>query len=77
VNYDLAMMALEGLAQAPVSVRSAGGEIRIEGEPASFRELARLFLLLGGQGTPAGETFELKPGVHVSGQSPTLVLSVR
>jgi hypothetical protein len=77
VNYDLAMMALEGLAAAPLTVRSSKGEVRIEGEAAAFRELARLFLLLGGQGTPRGESFELKPGVHVTGQSPKLVLSVK
>ena len=77
MNYDLAMMALEGLAQAPVSVRVSGGEVRIEGAAASFRELARLFLLLGAQGTPPGETFELKPGVHVRTQSPVLILSVK
>lgn len=77
MNYDLAMMALEGLAVSPVSVRAAGGEVRIEGEAAAFRELARLFLLLGGQGSAHGESFELKAGVHVTHGSPTLVLSVK
>jgi hypothetical protein len=76
MNYDLAMMALEGLAVAPVSVRAAAGEVRIEGEAASFRELARLFLLLGGQTAAHGESFELKTGTHVTSGSPTLILSV-
>jgi hypothetical protein len=77
VNYDLAMMALEGLAAAPVTVRAAAGEVRIEGEAASFRELARLFLLLGGQSGGQGESFELKEGTHVTPGSGTLVLKVR
>jgi hypothetical protein len=76
VNYDLAMMALEGLADAPVSVSASKGEVRIEGAAASFKELARLFLLLGGQTSEHGETFELKPGMHVASDSPMLVLRV-
>ena len=42
MNYDLAMMALEGMARAPMSLRVDGGEVVIEGEAASFKELARL-----------------------------------
>lgn len=77
VNYDLAMMALEGLADAPVSIHVSGKEVRIEGAAASFKELARLFLLLGGQTSESGETFELKPGMHVAADSPALVLRVK
>ena len=64
MNYDLAMMALEGLARAPLSVRVDGGDVVIEASPASFKELARLCLLLGGEGT-SEDAFELQPGVHV------------
>jgi hypothetical protein len=65
MNYDLAMMALDGLARGPLSVRAEGGEVVIEGAPASFKELARLCLLLGG--ASGDESFELQPGVHVQG----------
>jgi hypothetical protein len=76
MNYDLAMMALEGLARSPMAVRSAKGVLEIEGEAASFKELARLCLLLGGAQT-AEDSFELSPGVHVTGQSPMLRLKLR
>jgi hypothetical protein len=76
VNYDLAMMALEGLARSPISVRTEGGEVIVESDAASFKELARLCLLLGGvQG--AKEEFELAPGVHVAKGSPKLRLKLR
>lgn len=72
MNYDLAMMALEGLARGPLSVRNEGGNVVIEGSSASFKELARLCLLLGG--ASGDESFELQPGVHVSGASVRLVV---
>lgn len=75
MNYDLAMMALEGLARAPMSLRSDGGEVVLEGDPASFKELARLCLLLGGTQT-ADEAFDLTPGVHVTTGSPIFRLRV-
>ena len=65
MNYDLAIMALEGLARAPLKVRIDGGVVAIEGDPASFKELARLCLLIGGGQTD--DAFELQPGVHVTG----------
>jgi hypothetical protein len=68
MNYDLAMMALEGLARSPMSVRTEGNDVVIEGEAASFKELARLCLLLGGVQTEE-DTFELSPGVHVTSES--------
>lgn len=74
MNYDLAMMALEGLARAPLSVRTHGAAIVIEGEAASFKELARLCLLLGGANTN-DEEFELQPGVHVQGTAVMLKLA--
>jgi hypothetical protein len=73
MNYDLAMMALEGLARGPMRVVIEGGEVVIEGEPASFKELARLCLLLGGVQTTE-DAFELTPGTHVQAGSPTLRL---
>lgn len=75
MNYDLAIMALEGLARAPLSLRAAGGEIVIEGEPAAFKELARLCLLIGGGASE--DAFELQPGVHVTKSSPLLRLQPR
>ena len=76
MNYDLALMALEGLTRAPLSLRSENGSVIIEGEPASFKELARLCLLIGG-GQITEEEFELQPGVHVTGGSPVLRLRAR
>ena len=76
MNYDLAIMALEGLARAPMSLRTEGGEVLLEGEAASFKELARLCLLLGGVQT-ADDSFELTPGVHVTGESPLLRLRLK
>jgi hypothetical protein len=73
MNYDLAMMALEGMARAPMTVRNENGEVVIEAAPATFKELARLCLLLGGVQT-AEDAFELEPGVHVTNDSPPLRL---
>ena len=76
MNYDLAMMALEGLARSPLTVRTEGGEVILESDAASFKELARLCLLLGGiqQGK---EEFELAPGRHVTSESPMLRLRLK
>jgi hypothetical protein len=73
MNYDLAMMALEGMTRAPLRVTSADGEIVIEGSSATFKELARLCLLLGGTQSPE-DAFELAPGTHVSADSPRVSL---
>jgi hypothetical protein len=75
MNYDLAIMALEGLAKAPLTISSRDGEITIEGQPAAFKELARLCLLIGGGGSD--DAFELQPGVHVVASSPMLRLQPR
>lgn len=75
MNYDLAMMALEGLARAPLSLRAESGGVTIEGPAASFKELARLCLLLGGQQS-GDESFELQPGTHLASGSPRLHLKV-
>jgi hypothetical protein len=76
MNYDLALMALEGLARAPMTVRTENGEVIIEAEQASFKELARLCLLLGGVQTTE-DAFELAPGVHVSADSPLVRLRLK
>ena len=76
MNYDLAMMALEGLTRAPMSVTVDKNGVIIEGEAASFKELARLCLLLGGaQGND--DAFDLQPGVHVAKTSQRLQLKLR
>jgi hypothetical protein len=76
MNYDLAVMALEGLARSPLTVRTTEAEVVIEADAASFKELARLCLLLGGVQT-AEDSFDLNPGVHVSEGSRTLKLALR
>lgn len=73
MNYDLAIMALEGMSRSPMSVKVAAGEVVIEGSQASFKELARLCLLLGGVQS-AEDAFELSPGTHLEETSPTLKL---
>jgi hypothetical protein len=73
MNYDLAMMALDGLMRTPLTVRSDGGGVTFTGEPAAFRELARLCLLLGGAST-SDDSFELQPNVHVTAGSPMVAL---
>jgi hypothetical protein len=75
MNYDLALMALEGLARSPMTVRVDGNEVLISGSPDSFRELARLCLLLGGAGgTESG--FELQSPVHLTSDSALLRLAL-
>ena len=78
MNYDLAMMALDGLARAPLTVeRAADGTVVITGIGASFKELARLCLLMGGGEATPEDSFELLPGRHVTPDSPTLQLRLR
>lgn len=74
MSYDLAIMALEGLAKSPIRVSTAEGEVLFEGSAASFKELARLFLLLGG--AHLEEEFELQPGVHITAESPRVRLRI-
>lgn len=75
MNYDLAMMALEGLARSPMQMRVEETAVVIEGSAASFKELARLCLLLGGVQT-SEDTFELQTGVHVTKDSLPLRLTL-
>ena len=74
MSYDLAIMALEGLSKSPVEVRVSDEEVVVAGSSASFKELARLFLLLGGGHME--DDFEMQPGVHVSAGSRRLRLAV-
>ena len=74
MNYDLAMMALDGLARAPLTVETHDGTVVIKGIAASFKELARLCLLIGGGEVQPDESFELQPGRHVTGNSPPVML---
>jgi hypothetical protein len=73
MNYDLAMMALDGLMRTPLTVRTDNAGVTFTGEPAAFRELARLCLLLGGA-SDADDSFELQPNVHVTATSPAVML---
>ena len=76
MNYDLAMMALDGLMRTPLTVRAEKSVVTLTGEPAAFRELARLCLLLGGA-SDADDAFELQSGVHVTGESPMVALQLK
>jgi hypothetical protein len=76
MNWDLAMMALDGLMKSPITIRSDGDTVAIEGSPAGMKELARLCLLIAGEGS-AEDAFELRRGVHVTGDSATLRLRTR
>jgi hypothetical protein len=76
MNYDLAVMALEGLTRAPIDVHAEGEGVTIEGSAAGMKELARLCLLIAAEGDE-GESFELAPGTHVTGSSRKLFLKVR
>ena len=73
MNYDLAMMALDGLMRSPLRVSATAGEVVIEGDGPSFKELARLCLLLGGAHS-VDDAFELQQGTHVTSESPALRL---
>lgn len=73
MNYDLAMMALEGLTRSHLRVSVDEGRVVIRGDAAALKDFARLCLLLGGAST-ADESFELQPGVHLSAESPAVHL---
>jgi hypothetical protein len=75
MNYDLALMALEGLSRAPITVRVDNNEVVIEAEAASFKELARLCLLLGSANS-TDDAFELARGKHVDENSIALRLKL-
>ena len=77
MNYDLAIMALEGLSRSPIEIESGKGEITISAAPATFKDLARLCLLLGGDMTGGAEGFDLQPGVHVAKSAPMVKLRLK
>jgi len=73
MNYDLAIMALDGLTRSPLRVAAAHGEVRISGDAAGLKELARLLLLAASADAAGDESgIELKAPVHVTADSPTL-----
>ena len=76
MNYDLAIMALEGMARSPLTVQASANEVTIEASAATFKELARLCLLLGGTQS-AEDAFALEPGRHVAAGSPAVHLRLR
>ncbi len=67
MNFDLALMALEGLTRAPLEVTrsKAGDMVVVRGSGPALRELARLCLLLGGDDTPEGEEIVLQSNLHL------------
>ena len=78
MNYDLAMMALEGLSRNPIEITAdEDGSMRFEGSASGFKELARLFLLMGSEGVAAGESLELAPGIHLSPESPAVRIELK
>ncbi|HVR43176.1 MAG TPA: hypothetical protein VMS56_06970 [Thermoanaerobaculia bacterium] len=66
MNYELAIMALEGLSSSPMRVEVGERGIEIRGSGSSFKELARLCLLLGNEATDEGETVHLQVPVHLA-----------
>lgn len=66
MNFDLAVMALDGLHRAPVDIRVDERGVTISGPSAGLKDLARLLLLISGEG---GESIELQPGVHSTRES--------
>jgi hypothetical protein len=54
-------------------VRADAAGVTFTGEPAAFKELARLCLLLGGA-SDTDDSFELQPNVHVTEGSPMVNL---
>lgn len=69
MNYDLAIMALDGLARSRMEVRTEDAGVVLEGSADAFKHLARLCLLLGGEGSVATDAFELQPGSHLNGST--------
>jgi hypothetical protein len=66
MNFDLAVMALDGLNRAPVDIRVDERGVTISGPSAGLKDLARLLLLISGE---SGESIELQPGVHSTRES--------
>jgi hypothetical protein len=74
MNFDLAVMALDGLSREPVDIRVDERGVTISGPSAGLKDLARLLLLISGE---SGESIELQPGVHSTRESmPLKVLAV-
>jgi hypothetical protein len=67
MNFDLAVMALDGLARAPIDIRIDERGITISGPGAGLKDLARLLLLIASD--VEGESIDLQPGVHSTKES--------
>jgi len=77
MNYDLAIMALEGLTRSPIEIAVSKDEVTISAAPATFKDLARICLLLGGDMVGGAEGFDLQPGVHVAKGAPMIKLRLK
>lgn len=75
MNFDLAVMALDGLAREPVDVRVDERGVTISGPSAGLKDLARLLLLISSD--VEGESIELQPGVHSTRDSMPLKIAVK
>lgn len=74
MNFDLAIMALDGLTRTPIEIRAEGDAITIGGPASGLKELARLLLLIAADG--GGDQIELQPGVHTTRGSSRLTVRV-
>lgn len=74
MNYELAVMALEGLSRSPAAVEVGESGVEVRASAATFRELARLCLLLGSDQTEEDETLRLDVPIHLSEGSLPLTL---
>jgi hypothetical protein len=75
MNFDLAIMALDGLTRTPIDVRVDERGVTIGGPASGLKELARLLLLVAGEGGPE-DTVELQPGVHTTRESMPIKIGV-
>jgi len=73
MNFDLAVMALDGLVREPVDVRVDERGVTISGPSAGLKDLARLLLLIASDGQ--GESIELQPGTHSTKESMPLKIA--
>ena len=75
MNFDLAIMALDGLTRTPIEIRVDEKGVTIGGPGAGLKELARLLLLVSGES--GGEQVGLQPGVHTTAGSMPLTISTQ
>ncbi len=73
MNFDLAVMALDGLVRSPIDVRVDERGVTISGESSGLKDLARLLLLIAGDG--GDEAIEIQPGTHSTRESMPLKIN--